>query len=125
MRFITPARLMLTIVAAIGVFVMFGFFSVMKSLDAIEQPQLTLQREGAETRAIPMAVTTLKPGMVIRKDDLGRGPWPRNEIRGDVLLSERHIVGRIVQKEIRAATPIQASMLNRQGDYSKDYVGVP
>ena len=125
MKFLTPTRLMLAIVAALGVFVMLGFFSVMRSLDAIEQPQLTLQREGFATRTIPMAVTTLKPGTVVRSDDLGNGPWPMREVRGDMLLSERVIVGKVVQKEIKAATPIHAASLKRLGEYSKEYIGVP
>jgi len=125
MRILTPARAMLAIVAMLGVFVMFGFFSVMKTLDALEQPRLTLQREGLETRTIPMAVTTLKPGMVVRKDDIGKGPWPVREIRGDIILSERLIVGRVVQKEIESATPIHAASLKRMGEYSREYVGVP
>ena len=125
MRFLTPARVMLTIVAMLGVFVMLGFFSVMRSLDAIEQPQLTLQREGHETRTIPMAVTTLKPGMVVRKDDIGRGSWPAREISGDIILSERLIVGRVVEKEISSTTPIHATSLRKRDDHSKEHVGVP
>ncbi len=125
MRLLTPARAMLAIVAMLGVFVMFGFFSVMKTLDALEQPQLTLQREGLETRTIPMAVTALKPGMVVRQGDIGKGPWPVREIRDDVILSERLIVGRVVQKEIEPATPIHAASLKRRGEHSKEYVDVP
>jgi Flp pilus assembly protein CpaB len=125
MKFLTPARVMLAVVAMLGVFVMLGFFSVMKTLDALEQPQLTRQREGLETRTIPMAVTTLKPGTVIRSDDLGSGLWPAREVRGDMLLSKGVIVGKVVQKEINAATPIHAASLKRLGEYSKEYVGVP
>lgn len=125
MNFLTPARLMLAIVAVLGLCVMFGFFSVMRTLDAIEQPQLTLQREGSATRTIPMAVITLKPGTVIRRDDLGSGLWPASEVRGDMLLSEGVIVGKVVQKEINAATPIHAASLKRLGEYSKEYIGVP
>jgi len=111
MRLLTPARVMLAIVAMLGVFVMFGFYSVMKTLDTLEQPQLTLRREGLETRTIPMAVITLQPGMVVRKDDIGTGPWPVRELRDDIILSERLIVGRVVQKEIESATSIQAASL--------------
>jgi Flp pilus assembly protein CpaB len=125
MRFLTPARVMLAVVAMLGVFVMLGFFSVMKTLDALEQPKLTLQSEGFETRTIPLAVTTLKPGMVVRSDDIGKGPWPVREIHGDIILSERLIVGRVVQKEIESATAIHAASLKRLGEYSKEYVGVP
>ncbi|MGZ0171700.1 MAG: hypothetical protein ACKVHE_19325 [Planctomycetales bacterium] len=125
MRFLTPTRVMLAIVAMLGIFVMLGFFSVMKTLDAIEQPKLTFQREGFETRTIPIAVTTLKPRMVVRKDDLGKSRWPVREIRGDIILSERLIVGCVVQKEIASATPIHAASLKRLGEFSKEYVGVP
>ena len=125
MKVLTPARLMLAIVAALGCCVMLGFFSVKRTLDAIEQPQLTLVREGFATRTIPMAVTTLKPGAVIRKDDIGSGPWPMRDVRGDILLSERLIVGRVVQKEIKSATPIHAASLQRLGESSQEYLGVP
>lgn len=77
------------------------------------------------SRVIPMAVTTLKPGMVIRADDIGAGPWPANEIRGDVLLADKYIVGRVVKNEIEAATPIHSTSLNRLGDYPREYIGVP
>ena len=76
-------------------------------------------------RVIPMAVTTLKPGMVIRSGDIGAGPWPQNEILGDVLLADKYIVGRVVKDEIEAATPIHSASLHRLGEYSKEYVGVP
>lgn len=125
MKFQTPATVMLAIVAMLGLFVMLGFFSVMKTLDAIELPKLTLRREGFGTRTIPMAVTTLTPGMVVRRDDIGKGPWPVREIRGDIILSARLIVGRVVQQEIKSATPIHAESLQRLGDNSKEYVGVP
>ena len=103
--------LMDVVVAMSGVFVMSGFFQVLKTLDTLEQSQVTLQREGLEIRTIPMAVITLKPGMVVRKDDIGTGPWPVRELRDDIILSERLIVGRVVQKEIESATPIQAASL--------------
>ena len=79
--------------------------------DAYSTVQLTLQRKGLVTRTIPMAVITLKRGMVVRKDDIGTGPWPVRELRDDIILSERLIVGRVVQKEIESATPIQAASL--------------
>tara|TARA_R110002072_G_scaffold13481_1_gene56803 strand:- start:283503 stop:283853 length:351 start_codon:yes stop_codon:yes gene_type:complete len=116
---------MLAVVAALGGCVMLGLFSVKRSLDAIEQPQLTSVREGFATRTIPMAASNLKPGTIIRKDDIGSGPWPMRDVRGDILLSERLIVGRVVQKEIKSATPIHAGSLVRPGEYSKEYVGVP
>ena len=77
------------------------------------------------TRTIPMAVGDLKPGTVITSHDLGAGPWPENEIRGDVLLGAQVIVGRVVKEEIKAAYPIRASSLHRLGEYSKEYIGVP
>ncbi|NQV28095.1 MAG: hypothetical protein HQ518_27400 [Rhodopirellula sp.] len=52
MRILIPDRLMLAVVAALGVCVMLGFFSVKKSLDALEQPQLTRQREGFEIHTV-------------------------------------------------------------------------
>jgi hypothetical protein len=45
--------LMDVVVAMPGVFVMFGFFLVLKTLDTLEQSQVTLQREGLETTNDP------------------------------------------------------------------------
>jgi hypothetical protein len=77
------------------------------------------------TRVIPMAVTNLSPGMVIRSDDIGAGPWGASEIVGDVLLADKYIVGRVVKDEIKAATPIHSTSIHRLGEYPKEYVGVP
>jgi Flp pilus assembly protein CpaB len=77
------------------------------------------------TRTVPMAATDLKPGTVITTHDVGHGPWPANEINGDVLLGTPFIVGRVVKDEIKAAYPIRASSLYRLGEYSKEYIGVP
>ncbi len=77
------------------------------------------------TRTVPMMVANLKPGMVVTIHDLGQGPWPANEIVGDILLGEQAIIGRVVRTEIKAAYPIRASSLYRLGEYSKEYVGVP
>lgn len=77
------------------------------------------------TRIVPMMAANLKPGMVVTIHDLAQGPWPANEIVGDVLLGPQSIIGRVVKKEIKAATPIHASSLYRTGEYSKEYIGVP
>lgn len=124
MKFLTPAKLMALMMAGL---VMVMFLTISKALLAINQtlPDLNLGREGRETRAVPMAVTNLKPGMVVRKDDIGMGSWPVREIRGDMLLSESVIVGRVVREEIEAAQPIYARSLLRLGEFSKEYMGVP
>ncbi|MFT5324012.1 MAG: hypothetical protein ACI8P0_001872 [Planctomycetaceae bacterium] len=71
-----------------------------------EQPP---PRVRTTTRVIPMAVTTLKPGMVTRSGDIGAGPWPADEIAGDVLLSDKYIVGRVVKDRSRNNFPIRTT----------------
>jgi Flp pilus assembly protein CpaB len=67
-------------------------------------------------RTIPMLATPLEPGMIIRSDDVGLGPWPAKDIVGDILLSEKHIVGRMVGNTIELGAPIHASDLRRTPD---------
>lgn len=69
-----------------------------------------------KSRAIPMLAAPLEPGTVIRSEDVGLGLWPTDEIVGDILLSEKHIVGRIVVGTIEPATPIRARHLRRVPD---------
>lgn len=63
------------------------------------------------SRTVPMLVGDLEVGTVITEHHLGKGPWPANEIQGDVLLGESAIIGRVVRKPMKAAEPIRGSSL--------------
>lgn len=102
---------------------LFGVLFVGKYVLAVQAKEPTPRR--ITTRTIPMLATDLKPGMVITTHDLGMGPWPQHEIRGDILLGSSVIIGRVVKDELKAATPIHASSLYRLGEYSKEYIGIP
>jgi pilus assembly protein CpaB len=63
------------------------------------------------TRTVPMLVGDVEVGTVLTADHIGMGPWPANEIKGDVLLGQSAIVGRVVRKSLKAAEPIHGSDL--------------
>ena len=67
MRLPLLTRMLLLVVALLGIFVMLGFFSIMKSLSALEQPKLTQRQEGVGIGPAPLAVTDLKSSAVLRK----------------------------------------------------------
>ena len=68
------------------------------------------------TRLIPMATNRLEPGDIVRQDDLGIGLWPTEDLRGDALLGDVAIVGKLVVEPIEPATVIRASSLRRLPD---------
>lgn len=108
MNNLTPAKLvMLVFVAMAGMIVLY----VVKTLTAREVPPPV-----NTTRVIPMLVGDLEPGTVITDRHLGRGPWPADDIKDDVLLSEAGIVGRVVKTPIEAATPIHGNSLYAHGE---------
>lgn len=112
----TPVKIAAALILGVTLYVAKTIYA-----DAARQPP---QRR-ITTRTVPMLASDLKPGMVITTQDIGMGPWPANEIQGDVLLGTQFIVGRVVKKEIKSAYPIHASSLYRAGEYSKEYIGVP
>ena len=108
MKNLTPAKLvMLVFVAMAGMIVLY----VVKTLTAREIPPRV-----DTTRVIPMLVGDLEPGTVITDRHLGRGPWPGEDIKDDVLLSEGGIIGRVVKVPMEAATPIHGNDLYAHGE---------
>jgi pilus assembly protein CpaB len=63
------------------------------------------------TRTVPMLVGDVEVGTVLTAVHIGMGPWPANEIKGDVLLGTATIIGRVVRKPLKAAEPIHGSDL--------------
>ncbi len=106
MKNLTPAKMTLLMFGIVGVLVLAYVF---KTLFAVEHRP--------NVRVVPMALTTLKPGMKIRAEDIGMGPWPANQLHPDVFLSKEALVGRIVKEEIPPATPIRAGQLYPAGDF--------
>lgn len=115
MKIHIASRVALAVVVAICVLVMFGFYSIVTTLDSLEQPVL-IEREGVVTRTVPVARTILKPGTVIRESDIEMVPWPVSELRGNVLQSDEPVIGRVVKNEIKASMPVPADALEERDE---------
>jgi len=61
-------------------------------------------------RQVPMATSNVEAGTRIVRNHLGQGPWNRNDLTADTILSLESLVGRIAKDDIPAATPLRASM---------------
>ncbi len=108
MKNLTPAKMILLVVLAFGG--MIGLF-VVKRLMAVEPPP-----KKALTRTVPLALADLKPGQLITDKHIGMGPWPADDVKGDMLLSSAAPVGRIVKEAIKAATPFHGKALYSHGE---------
>lgn len=115
MKIHIPERLILVAVVVIGVFILLGFFSIASRLNSLQQPVLS-RHAMFETRTIPMPQITLKPGTVISDGDIGNGQWPIRQFQNDIILSCELIVGRVVQKEIKASTLVRSSALEESDE---------
>ena len=104
MKNLTPAKLIVMMMVAMGLLVA---LYVGKQLLADNTPPP--RRIG--TRTVPMLVGDVEAGTVLTQDHIGMGPWPANEIKGDVLLNATTIIGRVVRKPMSAAEPIHGSAL--------------
>ena len=102
MKNLTPAKLIVMMMVAMGLLVA---LYVGKQLLAKEPPRRIA------SRTVPMLVGDLEVGTVITEHHLGMGPWPANEIQGDVLLGQAAIIGRVVRRPLKAAEPIRGSSL--------------
>lgn len=102
MKNLTPAKLIVMMMVAMGLLVA---VYIGKTLLAKEPPRRVA------SRTIPMLVGDVEAGTVLAEHHLGKGPWPANEIEGDVLLGESAIIGRVVRNAMKAAEPIRGSAL--------------
>lgn len=68
------------------------------------------------TRNVPMALSDLEPGMVIRQGDIGLGPTRVENLQPSTFLSEDTLVGRVVKERIPAARPITTGQLYKLGE---------
>ncbi len=72
-------------------------------------------------RMIPVAITHLEPGMVVRVEDLGFAPLDEIEdVAVGILLKEHVIVGRTVRTAIEPGNPIHARQLGRPSSGRSD-----
>jgi pilus assembly protein CpaB len=101
---LTPAKLIVMMMVAMGLLVT---LYVGKTLLADKTPPP--RRIG--TRTVSMLVGDVEVGTVLTAHHIGMGPWPANEIKGDVLLGQTAIIGRVVRKSMKAAEPIHGSDL--------------
>ena len=67
------------------------------------------------TRNVPMAIADLPPGTLIREEHLGMGPVQTSQLRPDMLLQNRVVVGRITKEALKSARPILAGQLYEPG----------
>lgn len=107
MKNLTPAKLVVMIMVAMGLLVA---VYIGKQLMAKEPPPRTA------TRSVPLPVADLAPGTVIRDEHIGMGPWPIAEITGDTLLGRTAIVGRVVRKPLKTAELIRGGDLFPMGE---------
>ena len=108
MRRLTPATLTLVMFGIVGLLVL-GY--VAKNLMAVQE-----KPKAPAVRDVPMAVTDIAPGTVITENHLGMGKYPRDELKSDVLLANRVIIGRVAKEPIKAAVPIKANQLYQPGE---------
>ncbi|GEM_PF-2834053 len=107
MKTLTPAKMVMFVFVAIGMLIT---FYLVKTLTAKEpQPQRVT------TRNVPLTLTELEPGTVIKQGDIGMGPAPANEIVGDVLLAVEALEGRVVKNRIPVTELIHGSDLYPAG----------
>ena len=104
MKNLTPAKVTLMMFGVIGLLIA---AYVVKTLFAVEAKPTT--------RNLPMAISDLAPGTRVTENHIGLGPWPISEVRKDMLLSDRAILGRVVKETIKAGTPILANQLYQHG----------
>src|SRR5688572_20704762 len=83
---------------------------VAKSLLAVEEPAPVVA-----TRNVPMPVADIQPGTLITETHVGQGPMLVSELRSDMLLNNRVIVGRVAKELLKAATPMRAGQLYEPG----------
>lgn len=67
------------------------------------------------TRNVPMAIADLPAGTMIRDEHLGMGPVLESQLRPDMLLQTRVIVGRVTKEALKAAKPVLAGQLYEPG----------
>lgn len=108
MRRLTPALLTLVMFGVVGLLVV---AYIGKSLLAREETKPVIA-----TRNVPMAVSDIEPGTLITEGHIGLGPVQNSQLKPDMLLVNRVIVGRVSRTKIRAAEPIRAGQLYQPGE---------
>lgn len=111
MRILTPARVTILMLLVVGGLVA---FYVAKNVFAADEPAPA----DSQTRAVPMAVSDLKPGTIVTEAHLGLGRLQTSKFKDypGMLLENRAIVGRVVKKPVLAGTPIISSDLFDPGE---------
>lgn len=91
---------------------------IAKSLLAHEE-----KKPEAAMRNVPMPISDLPPGTVVTEDHIGQGPMAIADLKRDMLLANKVIVGRVVKELLKAAQPIRAGQLYEPGTYPPLKVG--
>lgn len=106
MRRLTPATVTLLMFGVVGLLVA---MYVAKGLLATEGPK------PPRTRNMPMPISDIPAGTLIREDHLGSGPLFETKLTRDMLMSSKAIVGRIANTTLKKATPITGEQLYEYG----------
>lgn len=112
---LTPAKVTMIMFMVIGGLVL---AYIAKSLLAHEE-----KKPEAALRNVPMPISDLLPGTVVTEDHIGQGPMAIADLKRDMLLANKVIVGRVVKELLKAAQPIRASQLYEPGTYPPLKVG--
>ncbi|VAX37646.1 Flp pilus assembly protein RcpC/CpaB [hydrothermal vent metagenome] len=107
MKSLTPAKLSLIMFLGVGLLVA-GYFAKRMFATAEEPPKV-------ENRTVPMALSDIEPGTTITAAHIGVGYIDPAEIKSDMLLSSRVIIGRVAKEKISALKPIRSSNLYSPG----------
>ncbi len=93
---------------AVAAFLMIAVLAVgflFKRLFAVEP---TVRPE-VERRNVPMALSDIAPGTLIKANFIGDGPASPADLTRDTILSSGGVVGRIARNKIDAAQPLKLS----------------
>lgn len=115
MRRLTPASVTVMMFVVVGLLVAAYF---VKGMFAREAPG-----EAVTIRNVPMALTDLEPGTIITENHLGLGRVRSTNMKPEMLISNRAIVGRVVKEKITKATPILTQQLYQPGEHPPLEVG--
>jgi Flp pilus assembly protein CpaB len=105
---LTPARLTMLMFMAVG-----GLIAayIAKGILAVDKSP----PKPPERRNVPMALSEIPAGTLIRDEHLGLGPVYVKDLTSDVILQSTKIVGRVAKEAIKPAEPIRGTLLYEKG----------
>ena len=107
MRSLTPAKVSMIMFLVVG-----GLIVAYVAKGLLAKPEV---KPVVATRNVPMAIADLPAGTLIREEHLGMGPVQTGQLRPDMLLQTRVVIGRVTKEPLKAARPILATQLYEPG----------